>query len=72
MITSLITASAAPTALVLGSTSASWACAVCTDPTDPRSNAYFDMTMFLSLLPLAALGFVSWWLYRQYSAAALD
>lgn len=47
---------------------AALACAVCTDPNDPRTAAYFDMTMFMSLLPLTAIGLVVWWLYRQYSA----
>lgn len=44
-----------------------WACAVCTDPNDARSSAYLDMTMFMSLLPLMAIGAVVWWLYRTYS-----
>lgn len=44
------------------------ACAVCQDPNDPRAGAYFNMTMFMSLFPLAAMAFVGWWLYRQYNA----
>lgn len=46
------------------------ACAVCTNPNDVRSAAYFDMTMFMSLLPLAAIGGVVYWLYRTYASAA--
>jgi hypothetical protein len=45
-----------------------WACAVCQDPNDVRSQAYFDMTIFLSLFPLLAIGTVAWWLYRRFAA----
>ena len=48
---------------------AAWACAVCYDPNDPRNKAYFDMTIFMSLFPLLAMGTIAWWLYRQYAAA---
>jgi hypothetical protein len=46
-----------------------WACSVCQDPDDPRAAAYFNMTIFLSLLPLAAMGGIAWWLYRRYQEA---
>jgi hypothetical protein len=42
---------------------AAWACATCTDPKDPRNAVYLDMTMFMSLLPLTAMGLVIGWLY---------
>lgn len=46
---------------------AALACSVCQDPNDARAKAYFDMTMFLSLFPLLAMGTVAVWLYRQYT-----
>lgn len=49
--------------------SAAWACAVCQDPTDTRAAVYFDMTMFMSLLPLITMGGGGWWLYRRAVAA---
>lgn len=48
-----------------------WACAVCQDPNDARSKAYFDMTIFLSLFPLLAMGIAGMWLYRRYTAPEL-
>jgi hypothetical protein len=51
---------------------AAWACAVCQDPTDVRSKAYFDMTIFLSLFPLLAMGSIAWWLYRRFAAFEED
>jgi hypothetical protein len=55
------------TSLALFLADAASACAVCTDPTDKRADAYFDMTMMMSLLPLAALALAGFWLYRQYA-----
>jgi hypothetical protein len=48
------------------------ACAVCSDPTDPRAGAYFDMTIFMSLLPLTAMGLIVFWLYRRAVAAEAE
>lgn len=45
------------------------ACSVCQDPNDPRAGAYFNMTLFLSLLPIAAMGAIAWWLYRRFQEA---
>ena len=58
--------------LALGTSSPAWACAVCFDPNDPSNKAYFDMTIFMSLFPLLAMGTIGWWLYRQYSAPDPD
>ncbi len=44
---------------------AAWACAVCQDPTDVRAAVYFDMTMFMSALPLITMAIGGWWLYRR-------
>ncbi|MEZ4234649.1 MAG: hypothetical protein R3F59_00470 [Myxococcota bacterium] len=44
---------------------AGWACSVCSDPNDPRSAAYYDMTIFMTLLPLIAMGIIGSWLYRR-------
>jgi hypothetical protein len=58
------------TALLLWwSTGQAWACSVCQDPNDPRAEAYFHMTIFMSLFPLAAMGGIAWWLYRRYQLA---
>lgn len=48
------------------------ACAVC-GLAGPGDNgwAYFAMTMVMSLLPLAFMGGVGYWVYRRMSAAAL-
>lgn len=48
---------------------AAWACSVCSDPNDPRARAYLDMTVFLSLFPLLAVGVVGIWLWRRVIAA---
>jgi hypothetical protein len=48
---------------------AALACSVCTDPDDPRAKAYFDMTIFMSLFPLLAMGIVGIWLWRRVVAA---
>jgi hypothetical protein len=45
------------------------ACPVCQDPNDPAAGAYFNMTIFMSLLPLAAMSAIGWWLYRAYQRA---
>ncbi|MEQ1504840.1 MAG: hypothetical protein ABMB14_21575 [Myxococcota bacterium] len=50
---------------------AALACPVCSDPNDPSANAYFSSTMFLSFLPLIAMGVVALWLYRAYTAPDL-
>ena len=46
-------------------TSPALACAVCSDPNDVRQAAYFNMTMFLSLAPLAFMGFGAWYVWRR-------
>ncbi len=45
---------------------ASWACSVCmTGREDDNRIAFITTTVFLSLLPLAMLGGVIWWLHRR-------
>ena len=46
---------------------AAHACAVCSVLGSERSRkAFFDTTIFLSLLPLALIGFGAWWLARRF------
>lgn len=45
------------------------ACAVCQDPGDVRAAAYFDMTMFLSLVPLGTIGIGVAWVWRRSALA---
>lgn len=53
--------------VTLAASPPAWACAVCQDPNDARAKAYFDMTIFLSLFPLLAMGIGGTWLYRRYT-----
>ena len=46
-------------------TSPALACAVCSDPNDVRAAAYFNMTMFLSIVPLGFMGFGAWYVWRR-------
>jgi hypothetical protein len=46
-------------------TSSALACPVCSDPNDVRAAVYFDMTMFLSLMPLGFMGFGGWYVWRR-------
>lgn len=55
-------------ALLLLLASAASACPVCTDPSDVRAAAYFDMTMFLSLAPLGLFGLGAWYVWRRFEA----
>ena len=41
------------------------ACAVCFDPEEESNGAFLRMTIFLSLLPLTAIGSVVFWLWRS-------
>ena len=66
----------APTRLALGSLALAWsphalACAVCSNG-GQNQQAFINMTIFLSLLPLTLLGGlvgVLWYLHRQATAA---
>lgn len=50
--------------------SSALACAVCGGAqNDDSSNVYLAMTGVLSLLPLALMGAVAFWLYRRAEAA---
>ena len=42
------------------------ACAVCFDPNEASNDAFMWSTIFLSLLPLAVIGTVVWWVFRQF------
>ncbi len=44
---------------------AAWACAVCGTGDDRNRTAFFWMTIFLSLTPLAAMGAGVWWIVRH-------
>jgi hypothetical protein len=60
--------SAAAAALALPH--AAHACAVCAALTDERTRkALFNATVFMSLLPLAAIGLGLWWFARRAGAA---
>ena len=50
-------------------TNPAWACSVCFSATEQNSQAFVDTTIFLSLLPLVAIGVGAWWLHRQYATA---
>lgn len=49
-----------------------WACPVCGAPGANNEHAYVAMTGVLSLLPLAFMGGVGYWIYRAASAPASD
>lgn len=56
----------APARVVLG-------CPVCgADKDDAARQAFFDTTIFLSLLPLAMFGALVYWLVRRARAAELE
>jgi hypothetical protein len=48
---------------------AAWACPVCGAPGASNGGAYVAMTVVLSLLPLAFIGGVGWWLYRAFTSS---
>lgn len=60
--------------VVLGAALGSWpsvcaACAVCNDPKNTESQAAFlNMTIFMSLFPLALIGGMGLWLRRRMKA----
>lgn len=47
-----------------------WACAVCQGGNNANQGAYLDMTIFLSLLPLAFIGGVAWFIWRMSGGEA--
>lgn len=54
------------TVLVLALPAAAHACAVCSVLNDEKNRkAFFDTTIFLSLLPLALIAFGLFWIARQ-------
>ena len=60
----------AAAALVLAAPLPARACAVCSMLTDERTRkALFNATVFMSLLPLAAIAFGLWWFARRAGAA---
>ncbi len=44
---------------------AAWACPVCFDPTAQNQTAYLASTIFMSLLPLTAIGGSLWWIWAR-------
>lgn len=49
--------------------SAAWACPVCGAPGATNGGAFVAMTIVLSLLPLAFIGGVAWWLFRASTSS---
>ena len=47
-----------------------WACAVCGAGQSNDQTAYLAMTGFLSLLPLAMMGGVAWWIHQAMRTSA--
>lgn len=45
------------------------ACATCQDPDPARTAVYLDMTVFMSLVPLIAMGVGGWWIRRRMASA---
>jgi hypothetical protein len=41
------------------------ACSVCYTANEANRMAFLDTTVFLSLFPLAMLGAIVWWVWRQ-------
>ena len=41
------------------------ACSVCYSANEPNRLAFIATTAFLSLFPLAMVGGIAWWLWRQ-------
>jgi hypothetical protein len=59
-------------AVTLMSASVAFACPVCgADKDDAARQAFFDTTIFLSLLPLAMFGGLVYWFVRRARAAEL-
>ena len=60
----------AAAALALALPHVAYGCAVCGALTDERTRkAIFNATVFMSLLPLAAIGLGLWWFARRAGAA---
>ncbi len=64
MVTAAIVAASAP--------ASAFACAVCFDASAETRGAFLGTTVFLSLLPLAVIGLIVFWLYRAQAAAAAE
>ena len=47
---------------------AAQACAVCGAATENNQMAFLAMTLFMSLMPLAAIGGIAWWVWRRTKA----
>ncbi len=45
-----------------------FACSVCYSANESNRLAFIDTTVFLSLLPLAMVGGIVWWIWRQVQA----
>ena len=42
-----------------------FACSVCYSANEPNRLAFIETTAFLSLFPLAMVGGIAWWIWRQ-------
>jgi hypothetical protein len=51
---------------------AAWACSVCYSANEGNRWAFFTTTVFLSLLPLAMVGGIVYWLWREMAARAAE
>ncbi|MFN7142790.1 MAG: hypothetical protein ACK4YP_03370 [Myxococcota bacterium] len=54
---------------MLALVAAAWACPVCGAPGATNGHAYVAMTVMLSLLPLAFIGGVAYWVYRRATSS---
>lgn len=59
-------ATAAVSCLVLALPAWAFACPVCFSAKEENRQAFIDTTIFMTLLPLALIGGVVWWLVRLY------
>jgi|CXWL01.1.fsa_nt_gi hypothetical protein len=57
-------------AALLGSSPA-WACAVCGAGEEPNSGVFVVMSVVISLVPLAMMGAIGYWVFRSARRARL-
>ena len=60
------------TALLLLAAQPAFACAVCFDATSQARDAFFGTTILLSLMPLAMIGGLVYWIWRRAKAVDED
>ncbi len=66
--------SALPFVLVatLMAASNAWACAVCGAGQEPDDNVFLVMSVVISLVPLAMMGAIGYWVFRSARRAQLN